>query len=53
MDYIHGRVFNDPLLPGLTNEERRAIYLAMCDVLVKILKVSIKDAGLENFGKQG
>jgi len=53
MEYIHGRIFKDPLLPGLSNKERREIYLAMCDVLAKIHKVNIKEAGLENFGKQG
>jgi acyl-CoA dehydrogenase family protein 10 len=53
MEYINGRVFKDPLLPGLSPLERRDIYSAMCQVLVKIHQVNLQAAGLENFGKSG
>ena len=53
MEHVPGRVFNDPLLPGLGRVERRDIYMAMSDVLVRIHNVNVKEAGLENYGKQG
>ena len=53
MQYVPGRIFKDPLLPGLDNEERRRIYESMCQVLVKIHNVDINAAGLQHFGKSG
>ena len=53
MEYVPGRIFKDPLLPGLDNEERRQIYRSMCEVLVKIHGVDISAAGLQDFGKSG
>jgi len=53
MEHVPGRVFKDPLLPGMSREERRDIYLAMSDVLVQIHKVNVKEAGLDDYGKQG
>jgi len=53
MEYVPGRIFKDPLLPGLSNEERQKIYEAMCEVLVKIHSVDIGSAGLQDYGKTG
>lgn len=53
MNYVGGRVFKDPSLPGLSKEERRQIYYAAVEVLAKIHKVDIKEAELEDFGKSG
>jgi len=53
MEYVHGRIFKDPLLPGLSVEQRRRIYESMCNVLVKIHNVDISTAGLQDFGKSG
>jgi len=53
MEYVPGRIFKDPLLPGLDLEERRQIYRSMCEVLVKIHSVDINAAGLQDFGKSG
>jgi len=53
MQYVPGRIFKDPLLPGLDNDERRQIYESMCQVLVKIHSVDVIAAGLQDFGKSG
>ena len=53
MEYVPGRVFKDPLLPGFTPEERHTIYQKMCEVLAKIHKVDIVEARLEDYGKPG
>jgi len=53
MDYVSGRIFNDPLLPGLDVAERRRVYQSMSQVLTQIHKVDITAAGLQDFGKSG
>lgn len=53
MDYVPGRVFQDPSLPGMTKEERSAIYDATVDAISRIHLVDVKKAGLEDFGKHG
>ena len=32
MDYVPGRIFTDPALPGMTDQQRAAIYDAMNEV---------------------
>jgi len=51
MEYVPGRVFTDPRLPGLDNDQRRRVYDSMCEVLANIHRVDISAAGLENFGQ--
>jgi len=53
MEYVPGRIFKDPLLPGLNNDERRRIYESMCQVLAKIHSVDVSAARLDDFGKTG
>ena len=53
MEHVPGRVFKDIELKGMTVEERRQIYAAMVDVLVKIHRVNITEAGLDDYGKKG
>ncbi|XP_075034562.1 acyl-CoA dehydrogenase family member 10 isoform X2 [Mixophyes fleayi] len=53
MEYLTGRIFKDPSLPGLDAKQRGAIYTAMNKVLCKIHSVDIQKAGLEDYGKQG
>ena len=53
MEYVEGRIFKDPTLPGMSGEERRQIYSSMCDTLAKIHNVDIDEAGLGDFGKRG
>ena len=53
MAYVPGRIFLDPLMPGIAPGERRAIVDAMNDVLTRIHKVDYKALGLEDFGRPG
>ena len=53
MEHVKGRIFKDPLLPGMDPAERKAIYKSMADVLAKIHAVDIDKAGLDDFGKRG
>jgi aminoglycoside phosphotransferase (APT) family kinase protein len=51
MEFLEGRVFRDPALPGMEPAERAAIYRAMSDTLARLHQVDWKAAGLESFGK--
>jgi aminoglycoside phosphotransferase (APT) family kinase protein len=51
MEYVQGRIFTDPLLPGLSKAERAAIYDAMNDTLARLHLVDWRAAGLADFGK--
>jgi aminoglycoside phosphotransferase (APT) family kinase protein len=51
MEFLEGRVFRDPALPGMDPAERSAIYGAMSDTLARLHKVDWTAAGLESFGK--
>ena len=53
MERLEGRVFDDNRLPGMTPEERRAIYLAMADTLAGLHAVDVDGVGLSSFGKPG
>ncbi|MEC3861526.1 phosphotransferase [Mesobacterium sp. TK19101] len=53
MDFVAGRSFLDPSLPGLEIGERSAIYAEMNRVLAAIHAVDIVAAGLEDFGPPG
>ena len=51
MDFIEGRVFADPALPGLNNAERGAIYDAMNAVIAALHSVDVQAAGLADYGR--
>jgi aminoglycoside phosphotransferase (APT) family kinase protein len=51
MDFVEGRVFRDPALPGMAPSERQAIYGAMCDAMARLHAVDYRAIGLETFGK--
>ncbi|XP_018118918.1 acyl-CoA dehydrogenase family member 10 isoform X1 [Xenopus laevis] len=53
MEYLTGRIFKDPALPGMETKQRSAIYSAMNQALCKIHNVDIKTAGVEDYGKHG
>jgi aminoglycoside phosphotransferase (APT) family kinase protein len=53
MDYLEGRIFRDPQLPGIAPAERAAIYDSMNDVLARLHKVNFERVGLGDFGKPG
>ncbi len=53
MSYVDGRIFWDPTLPDLSNDERSAIYDAMNGVLATLHGVDIAAVGLSDYGKPG
>jgi aminoglycoside phosphotransferase (APT) family kinase protein len=52
MDFVHGRIFEDPLLPGLAPEARNAVYREMVTRLAALHAFDWRAAGLGDFGRQ-
>ncbi|MGE5144720.1 MAG: phosphotransferase, partial [Acidobacteriota bacterium] len=53
MDYVEGRVFWDPALPGMSADERRAIFEEMNRVIAALHRVDFRALGLADYGKAG
>ena len=53
MERLEGRVFSDASLPGVSAQDRRAMYLDMARVLARLHAVRPEDVGLADFGKPG
>jgi aminoglycoside phosphotransferase (APT) family kinase protein len=53
MERVFGRIFTDNALPGVSREDRTAMYKAMADTLVALHSINIDTAGLRDFGKAG
>ncbi len=53
MEYVPGRVFWDPALPGIEPRERAAIYDAMNAVLAALHGIEVEAAGLGDYGRPG
>ncbi len=53
MEWVDGRVFWEPTLPGLSKAERGAVYDAMNEALAALHKVDYGAAGLAEFGRVG
>ncbi len=51
MDYVPGRIFHDPALPGSPPADRAAIYGDLARVLAALHRVDWRAVGLEGFGK--
>ncbi len=53
MDRVPGRVIFDPAVPGVSNEDRRAMYEDMNRVLAALHMVDHEAVGLGDFGRPG
>jgi aminoglycoside phosphotransferase (APT) family kinase protein len=53
MEYVEGRVYWGPLMPGLSPEERFAVYDAMNATLAQLHMLDYEKLGLADFGKPG
>ncbi len=53
MDFVDGRVFQDPRLPELTSAERGALFADMNRVLARLHGLDYAALGLGDFGKPG
>jgi aminoglycoside phosphotransferase (APT) family kinase protein len=51
MDFVPGRVFWEPHVPGVTAPERAAIYDSLNATLARLHQVDIEAAGLSDFGR--
>ncbi|HXY21572.1 MAG TPA: phosphotransferase [Burkholderiaceae bacterium] len=53
MDYVDGRVFWDPALPGMQRAERAAIYDELNRVIAALHRIDPAAFGLADYGKPG
>jgi aminoglycoside phosphotransferase (APT) family kinase protein len=53
MDHVDGRVFWDPSLPGMSVDERQAIFDEMNRVIAALHRVDYAALGLGDYGKPG
>jgi aminoglycoside phosphotransferase (APT) family kinase protein len=53
MQCVDGRVFRQPHLPGVSEQDRAAMYDDMAGVLARLHQVDITAAGLADYGKPG
>ncbi|KAI8003570.1 putative acyl-CoA dehydrogenase IBR3 [Camellia lanceoleosa] len=52
MEYLDGRIFLDPGLPGLAPKSRRAIYQAAAKALASLHSADVDTIGLGKFGRR-
>ncbi len=53
MEMVEGRLFTEALLPSLTPDERRSIYLDLARILAALHSVDVAAVGLSDFGRPG
>ncbi len=53
MERVDGRVFHECALPGVSPEERRAMYLSMADTLGALHRLDPNALGLGDYGRPG
>ncbi|KAH7573532.1 hypothetical protein ACOSQ2_007557 [Xanthoceras sorbifolium] len=52
MEFLEGRIFIDPKLPGMAPEKRRAIYRATAKALASIHSADVDMIGLGKYGRR-
>lgn len=53
MDFVPGRIIEDPLLPDLSRAQRTSVYTSLAQTLAALHTRSVADLSLTDFGKQG
>lgn len=53
MEFVEGRIFTDPSLPGMTRVERIAAFQNVLTCLANLHAVDYRSVGLETFGHEG
>ncbi|WP_441643213.1 MULTISPECIES: phosphotransferase family protein [unclassified Cupriavidus] len=53
MEFLQGRILFDQSLPGLSRQQRSAMYREMGRVIAALHRVDLDAAGLTDFGKHG
>ena len=51
MDYVEGRILSEPMLPGLSREERASVYDSMNHTLARLHQVDFRSVGLGDYGR--
>ncbi|KAK3939120.1 kinase-like domain-containing protein [Diplogelasinospora grovesii] len=51
MSFLDGRIFEDPSIPGVSPEDRRAIWFDAVRTLAKLHRIDPRDVKMETFGK--
>ncbi|TFB06261.1 putative acyl-CoA dehydrogenase IBR3 [Trichoderma ghanense] len=51
MEFLDGRIFEDFLMPGVSPEERTALWREAVQTLARLHAVDVKQVGLEKFGR--
>ncbi|KAK0718783.1 kinase-like domain-containing protein [Apiosordaria backusii] len=51
MEFLDGRIFEDPVIPNVLPDHRRAIWADAVRTLAKLHRVDPKSVGLEEFGR--
>ncbi|KAK9168781.1 hypothetical protein Syun_000921 [Stephania yunnanensis] len=52
MEFLEGRIFIDPKLPGVAPHKRKAIYSATAETLASLHRVNADSIGLGNYGRR-
>ena len=53
MDYVAGKIYKDPSLPGIDKESRKKVYAAMNKTIAKIHSVDVNVEDIADYGKHG
>jgi aminoglycoside phosphotransferase (APT) family kinase protein len=53
MERLEGRVFDDCTLPGISRDDRAAMYFSMADTLARLHAVKPDEVGLADYGRPG
>jgi aminoglycoside phosphotransferase (APT) family kinase protein len=51
MEFLDGRIFEDPIIPSVLPDHRRAIWADAVRTLAKLHRIDPRSVGLEEFGK--
>lgn len=51
MEFVHGRIFYDQSLPGLTRDQRAGLFDGMNDAVARLHAIDPAQAGLADFGR--
>lgn len=51
MEFLDGRIFEDPVIPNVLPDHRRAIWADAVRTIAKLHRIDPRSVGLENFGK--
>jgi aminoglycoside phosphotransferase (APT) family kinase protein len=52
MEYVPGRIFTDPSLPGMTVQERHEAYQHVLDILACLHRLDVAKLGLQDFASR-